>query len=169
MGSSSSRDTDGENHHGPSRPSGDPQGWGASFFSHSSRRGFAVRLNSGVRPMFFTHTQFMLLAALALLYIASTFVAVRSKGQTVSYISTFLGCFAFLVGAFLAAKNLLFLLTTTEPVHSRWGKTLAHEFILSPSEDPLVHALCLILQAGTICLLLVLAYSVYSHRPRKEA
>src|SRR5690606_35432399 len=31
MGSSSSRFTDGENHHGPSRPSGYPQGWGASF------------------------------------------------------------------------------------------------------------------------------------------
>ncbi|MFH2077761.1 MAG: hypothetical protein ABIJ73_03455, partial [Pseudomonadota bacterium] len=31
MGNSSSRHTDGENHHGPLRPSGYPQGWGVSF------------------------------------------------------------------------------------------------------------------------------------------
>ncbi|MGE8212092.1 MAG: hypothetical protein ACN6Q8_00735, partial [Stenotrophomonas sp.] len=31
IGNSSSRHTDGESHHGPSRPSGYPQGWGVSF------------------------------------------------------------------------------------------------------------------------------------------
>lgn len=119
--------------------------------------------------MFFTLPQFVLLATLALLYIASAFMAARFKGPAAGYISTFLGCSAFIVGAFLAAKNLLFLLTTSEPVHGRWGKTLAHEFILRPSEDPLIYSLCLMLQAATICLLLVLAYSVYSHRPGNGA
>jgi hypothetical protein len=48
MGSSSSRFNDGENHHGPSRPSGYPQGWGASFLliqaDAASRRGLILAL-----------------------------------------------------------------------------------------------------------------------------
>lgn len=119
--------------------------------------------------MFFTFPQFMVLATLALLYIISTLHAARTRGRASGWISTFLGCSTFVAGAFLAAKNLLFLLTTPRPVHGHWGKTLAHEFVLNPSDDPLVYMLSLILQAGTVYLLLVLAYSVYSHRPGNEA
>src|SRR5690606_33734656 len=48
MGNSSSRHTDGESHHGPSRPSGYPQGWGVSFLliqaDAASRRGLTQAL-----------------------------------------------------------------------------------------------------------------------------
>jgi hypothetical protein len=128
-----------------------------------------VGLIQALGLMFFTLTQFTLLAALAFIYIASAFVAARVKGPVASYISTFLGCSAFIFGAFSAAKNLLFLLTTPEPIHGHWGKTLAHEFVITPSDDPLIYLFMLILQAGTVCLLLVLAYSVYSQRLGNEA
>jgi len=119
--------------------------------------------------MFFTFTQFTLLAALALVYIASAFVAARYEGPVTGYISTFLGCIAYIFGAFSAAKNLVFLLTTPEPIHGHWGRTLAHEFVINPSDDPLIYLTMLVLQVGTVGLLLGLAYSVYSHRPGNEA
>lgn len=114
--------------------------------------------------MFFTIPQFMLIAALAFAYVVSGILAARAKASIVRHVSTFLGCCTFVVGAILAAKNFLFLLTTTEPIHGRWGKTLAHEFVIKPSDDPLIYLFGLVLQAGTVLLCLVLAYSVYSHR-----
>lgn len=119
--------------------------------------------------MFFTLGQFAIIAGLALAYIAFVFAFSRSRQRLLRRAPTLLGCVTFSVAALFAAKNLLMLLGTTKEVKVLLGRNQTWEFIVSPSDDPFFYFLGLLLQFGTTCLCLVLAYSVWSNRPMDEA
>lgn len=118
--------------------------------------------------MFFTHGQFAMIASLALAYIAFVLAFSRSRQRLLRHAPTLLGCVTFSVAALFAAKNLLKLLATTKEVKLLLGRNQTWEFIVNPSDDPFLYFLGLLLQFGTTCLCLVLAYSVWSNRPVDE-
>ncbi|TGR55716.1 hypothetical protein EN794_004760 [Mesorhizobium sp. M00.F.Ca.ET.151.01.1.1] len=115
--------------------------------------------------MFFTLGQSAIIASLALAYIAFTLAFSRSRQRLLRHVPTLLGCTTFSVAAFLAAKNLIDLLTTTKDVTLLPGKTQTWKFIINPSDDPFFYFIGLALQFGTILLCLVLAYGAWSNRP----
>ena len=116
--------------------------------------------------MLFTLKQFVFIAFLAFAHLASAISAAHYKRLWLSSLSTLLGSSWCLVAAFLAAKNLLLLLTATEPVNVFYGKSGTLKAILDASGHPLIYFIALLLQLCTIVLFLFLAYKNYSDRAR---
>lgn len=119
--------------------------------------------------VFFTLEQFVVIACLALAYLVCVFAFDHRRQGLLRHVPTLLGCLTFSVAALLAAKNLLMLLTTTKAVKVHLGRNQAWKFIVNPSDDPSLYVVGLLLQSATICLCLVLAYSVWSHRAVDDA